>query len=99
MKTIFQITAAMTFAIGISGICASAFATDTRQAIKLCDANPNCQMLADAGGDKITMVVKGNGGNKSEVECPKLNGPCVAYLKSTKTNDDSFKRSKDAASF
>ena len=53
---------------------APAFATDTREAIRACDANPKCQF--DVGKDGVVISVGGE-----LIICPIKNGPCgVAHL-------------------
>lgn len=51
-----------------------AFATNTREAIKMCDANPKCQF--DVGEDGVVISVGGE-----LIVCPIKNGPCgVSHL-------------------
>lgn len=57
-----------------------ASAMTTSEAIKACDANPNCSMDWGKQNDSITMRVKGS--NKV-IDCPKIEGPCVAVIKPT----------------
>lgn len=53
---------------------APAFATNTREAIKACDANPKCQF--DVKEDGVVISVGGE-----LILCPIKNGPCgVAHL-------------------
>ncbi len=73
MKMIIQTMTAMAFAGGIFSGASAAFATDTSQAIKLCDANPNCHMVWGKDNDGITITVGGK-----TIDCPKKNGPCTA---------------------
>jgi hypothetical protein len=75
MKMITQMSIATTFVAGMLGASICAYATDTSQAIKLCDANPNCTMKWGKQNDSITITVKGSG---VIIDCPKVNGPCVA---------------------
>jgi len=65
------------FGAALSALSSSAFATDTSQAIKLCDANPNCKHYQD--GIKIVLTVK-NGKDVNQVECPSIDGECSVVL-------------------
>jgi hypothetical protein len=55
-----------------------AAATDLHQAVKLCDANPNCALLPPVDGTGMQMVVKTSQGEKI-VDCP-AKGPCTVSL-------------------
>ena len=59
-------------------IASPASAMTTSEAIKACDANPNCEMKWGAQNDSITMRVKGS---DKVIDCPKKDGPCVAVIK------------------
>ena len=60
-------------AVAVFGLVSPTFATDTSEAIKMCDANPNCTMKWGKLNDAITIVVGGK-----TIDCPKKNGPCTA---------------------
>ncbi|RYE88718.1 MAG: hypothetical protein EOP19_00445 [Hyphomicrobiales bacterium] len=55
----------------------SAFAIDSREAIRACDANPNCNYHVSEGG--VTIVV-----GDRVIDCPAINGECqiVSFRKS-----------------
>ncbi|MEO8530803.1 MAG: hypothetical protein ABI459_06250 [Deltaproteobacteria bacterium] len=72
-----KLTAILALTAGLSGFAGAAFATDTSQAIKLCDANPNCKHYQD--GIKITLTVK-YGKDTKQVECPSIDGECSVVL-------------------
>ena len=94
MKTILRVTTVVTVAIGLSNTFTSAFATDTREAIKMCESNKNCTITE--AGDRYVMLVAGNGGQKNQVECPKINGACTASL-TTKSRKDVGSRKSTSA--
>ena len=71
MKMTLKITSAVALIVGIVAVSSGAFATDTREAIKMCDKNPKCKMTS-AGIDFIILHVHGGG----TVVCPMINGPC-----------------------
>ncbi len=72
MKAIVQITYSAALVAGLIGLSHAAFATDTREAIKMCDKNPKCK-LTDIGSGFISVSVPGG-----TVMCPMVNGPCQA---------------------
>ena len=71
MNTILKTTTAFVLAIGFFGSSPAAFATNTREAIKMCDKNPKCKMR-DVGSGVIVITISGGG----TVTCPMINGPC-----------------------
>lgn len=73
MKTTFKFASATLFVLALLGNSQIASATDTSQAIKLCDANPSCTMKWGKLNDAITIVIGGK-----VIDCPKKNGPCTA---------------------
>ncbi len=73
MKTTLKFASATFFVLAVLGNSQIASATDTAQAIKLCDANPSCTMKWGKLNDAITIVVGGK-----VIDCPKKNGPCTA---------------------
>ena len=75
MNTILKTTTAFVLVIGFFGSSPAAFATNTREAIKMCDKNPKCRMR-DIGSGFIVLTV-GAGGS---VMCPMINGPCQARI-------------------
>ncbi|MFZ1772581.1 MAG: hypothetical protein WAT78_01330 [Rhizobiaceae bacterium] len=56
---------------------APAFATDARQAIKLCDKNPNCSYNVRDNGSVTIVVADGAGGK--HISCPQ-EGECSCDL-------------------
>ena len=75
MNTFLKFATVAALTIGASGIPVVAFATDTSNAIQLCEKNPNCAMKLE--GNRIIMTVKGTG-PKYIVDCPMINGTCTA---------------------
>lgn len=57
-----------------------AAATDLNQAVKLCDANPNCALLPPTNAQGMEMTVKTPGGGTHIISCPKT-GQCTVDLK------------------
>ena len=72
MNLTMKITSTLALIVGIVTVSSGAFATNTREAIKMCDKNPKCTMR-DIGSGQITVTVPGAGG---VVTCPIINGPC-----------------------
>ena len=72
MNTILKTTTAFVLVIGFFGSSPAAFATNTREALKMCSKNPKCTMR-DVGSGFIVLTVPGAGGT---VMCPMINGPC-----------------------
>lgn len=70
-------SAILLFGVALFAPSWAAFATDTAQAIKLCDANPNCKHYQD--GITIVLTVK-NGKDVNQVECPSIDGECSVVL-------------------
>jgi hypothetical protein len=69
MRPFVRVTVATGLAL-VAVLCASpSFATDTREAIKACDANPKCKF--DVGKDGVVISVGGE-----LIVCPIKNGPC-----------------------
>jgi hypothetical protein len=73
MKTFLPAMTIGILATALFGVASPSFATDTSQAIKMCDANPSCTMKWGKLNDAITIVVGGK-----VIDCPKKNGPCTA---------------------
>jgi hypothetical protein len=72
MTTLTRVTFVVAFALGFAGASAPAFATDTSQALKLCQNNPQCH--SKLGENSIAMSVNG----KLVVECErKAKGKCI----------------------
>ena len=63
------LSSAIVIMFGLATASTSALATNTREAIKMCDKNPKCQM--DVGKDGVVISVGG-----SLIVCPIKNGPC-----------------------
>ena len=69
-----RISIATIFALGACLVATSSSATNTREAIKACDANPKCQFDVKADGVVISV-------NGELIICPVKNGPCgVAHM-------------------
>lgn len=60
----------------------SAMATNSRDAIRACDANPNCTYhVSDKG---VTIIIKDGAGGSTTIDCPAVNGPCqIVFSNST----------------
>jgi hypothetical protein len=56
-----------------------AMATNSRDAIKACDANPNCNYHVGNGG--VTIVVKDGKGGSTVIDCPAVNGECQVVIR------------------
>ena len=69
MKPTVRISIATAFALATCLFASASFATNTREAIKACDANPKCNF--DVGNDGVVISVGGN-----LIVCPIKNGPC-----------------------
>ena len=69
MTSTIRISLAVAFALGAGMFASSSYATNTREAIKACDANPKCQF--DVGKDGVVISVGGE-----LIVCPIKNGPC-----------------------
>ncbi len=69
MKSTARISIATAFALAACLYASASFATNTREAIKACDANPKCSF--DVGHDGVVISVGG-----SLIVCPIKNGPC-----------------------
>jgi len=75
MNALLRFATVVTLATGLGTFSGASFATDTSQAIKLCDLNPGCSMKQE--GKRIIMTVKGPG-PKYIVDCPMKDGACTA---------------------
>lgn len=75
MNTLLRFATVVTLATGLAGLSGASLATDTSQAIKLCDKNPACAMKQE--GNRIIMTVNGPG-PKYIVDCPMKDGACTA---------------------
>ena len=69
MKPTVRISIATAFALVTCLFASASLATDTRDAIRACDANPKCSF--DVGEDGVVISVGG-----SLIACPIKNGPC-----------------------
>jgi len=81
MNTLLRFATVVTLAAGLGIVSGPSLATDTSQAIKLCDQNPSCAMKQE--GNRIIMTVKGPG-PKYIVDCPMVDGACTAQRKTTR---------------
>lgn len=73
MIHLVRVTSALALAIGLAGVSAPSFATNTSQALKLCHDNPQCH--SSLGENSLGMYV----GGKLVVECErKAKGKCIA---------------------
>ena len=69
MNKIVRVAVATGFALAACLYASASMATNTREAIKACDANPKCSF--DVGKDGVVISVGGN-----LIVCPIKNGPC-----------------------
>ena len=69
MTNFIKISVAAGLALISVSAASPSFATNTREAIKACDANPKCQF--DVGKDGVVISVGGE-----LIICPIKNGPC-----------------------
>lgn len=69
MNKIVRMTLATGFTLAVCFSASSSFATDTREAIRACSANPKCQF--DVGEDGVVISIDG-----VLIVCPIKNGPC-----------------------
>lgn len=54
--------------LSVLGLSSPAMATDARQAITLCEKNPNCSYNVTGGG--VTLWVRDGDGKNTYVDCP-----------------------------
>ena len=80
--------------VGMLLTASPASAMTTSEAIKACDSNPNCSMKWGKENDSITMRVKGS---DKVIDCPKVEGPCVAVIKTTRPAFDARSDHPDAS--
>lgn len=96
MKAIIQITYAAVLFVGLIGLPHATFATNTREAIKMCGKNPKCKMR-DVGSGTIVITVTGTAGT---ISCPMINGPCQIRTTPNRNfnhNDENQSRSREPA--
>lgn len=69
MTKFAQIAVAAGFALATCLFASASLATNTREAIRACDSNPQCKF--DVGADGVVISVGGK-----LITCPVKNGPC-----------------------
>jgi hypothetical protein len=71
MRNALILALATVMPMTLTTLSVSALATDTRTAIKLCDANPNCTLNPTTdGNNNITMCINGGPAKGQCVSCP-----------------------------